>query len=110
MTATALPTIRISENERRALLKAIKLNGAALVRRLEYGLYSVPSNTREGVEYFVCGTAMDASDHPCPCEAAQRGLKCWHVEIVRLRGVQKEAKRQPRKWAKAPADSDVRVK
>ena len=103
MTATALPTIRITENERRALRKAIKLNGAALVRRLEYVLYEVPSATREGRSYYVAGTKMDASDHTCTCEAAQRGLKCWHVEAVRLARVQHEAKRQARRLTQAPA-------
>ena len=101
MTATALPrfTGHLSEHERRALLKAIRLNGAALVKRLEHGIYEVPSATRDGQTHIVSGIKMDASDHCCTCEAGTRGLRCWHVESVRLRRVQEEAKRQARRLA-----------
>lgn len=93
----------LSANEQRALHKAIALNGAALVRRLEHGIYEVPSNTREGTTYIVCGVQMDASDHTCTCEAGSRGLKCWHVESVRLRRVQETAMAQARKLQRATA-------
>jgi hypothetical protein len=105
MTATDLPTMThgLTAAQRKALVKAIKLNGAALVTRLEHGIYAVPSQTRPGVEYLVCGVRMDGSDHTCTCEAGNRGTPCWHIAAVRLARVQAEAKRQARKLAQAPA-------
>jgi hypothetical protein len=92
-----------STNEQNAMRKAMALYGAALVRRLEHGIYEVPSATRNGQTYLVCGVAMDASDHTCTCEAGTRGLRCWHVASVRLRRVQEEAKRQARRLQQGPA-------
>jgi hypothetical protein len=86
----------LTANEQRALHKAIELNGAALVRRLEHGVYEVPSATRNGQTHIVTGVAMDASDHACTCEAGTQGLVCWHSAAVRLARVQHEAKRQGR--------------
>jgi hypothetical protein len=105
LTATDLPimTHGLTASERKALVKAIKLNGAALVMRLEHGIYAVPSHTQPGVEYLVCGVRMDGSDHSCTCEAGNRGIPCWHVAAVRLARVQAEAKRQARKLTQAPA-------
>jgi hypothetical protein len=105
VTATALPTMThgLTASERKALVKAIKLNGAALVTRLEHGIYAVPSQTQPGVEYLVCGVRMDGSDLTCTCEAGQRGIPCWHRAATRLRRVQEAAKAQARKLAQAPA-------
>jgi hypothetical protein len=105
MTAFVAPTMThgLTASERKALVKAIKLNGAALVTRLEYGVYAVPSQTQPGVEYLVRGVRLDGSDHSCTCEAGNRGIPCWHVAAVRLARVQAEAKRQARKLAQAPA-------
>jgi hypothetical protein len=104
MIATSAPTMThgLTASERKALVKAIKLNGAALVMRLEHGIYAVPSQTQPGVEYLVCGVKLDGSDHTCTCEAGNRGIPCWHVAAVRLARVQAEAKRQARKLAQAP--------
>jgi hypothetical protein len=101
MTAFSAPTMThgLTASERKALVKAIKLNGAALVTRLEHGIYAVPSQTQPGVEYLVCGVRMDGSDHSCTCEAGNRGIPCWHVAAVRLARVQHEARRQARKLA-----------
>jgi hypothetical protein len=109
MTATAIPTMThgLTAAQRKALVKAIKLNGAALVTRLEYGVYAVPSQTQPGVEYLVRGVRLDGSDHSCTCEAGNRGIPCWHIAAVRLARVQAEAKRQARKLAQAtPAPID----
>ncbi|MGH2353244.1 MAG: SWIM zinc finger family protein [Chloroflexota bacterium] len=88
----------ISESERRALVKAIRTNAAAQVRRLEHGLYEVPSATQPGVTYIVCGVAMDGSDHTCTCPAGEHGRACYHIAAVRLRRVQEEAKRAYRQY------------
>jgi hypothetical protein len=105
MTAYERPTMThgLTAAQRKALVKAIKLNGAALVMRLEHGIYAVPSQTQPGIEYLVCGVKLDGSDHTCSCEAGNRGIPCWHVAAVRLARVQAEAKRQARKLAQAPA-------
>jgi hypothetical protein len=104
MTTFAAPTMThgLTAAQRKALVKAIKLNGAALVTRLEHGIYAVPSQTQPGVEYLVCGVKLDGSDLTCTCEAGQRGIPCWHRAATRLRRVQEEAKRQARKLAQAP--------
>jgi hypothetical protein len=109
MTAYERPTMThgLTASERKALVKAIKLNGAALVTRLQHGIYAVPSQTQPGVEYLVCGVRMDGSDHSCTCEAGNRGIPCWHIAAVRLARVQAEAKRQARKLAQAPAGTDT---
>jgi hypothetical protein len=105
MIATSAPTMThgLTAAQRNALVKAIKLNGASLVTRLEHGIYAVPSQTQPGVEYLVCGVKLDGSDHSCTCEAGNRGIPCWHMAAVRLARVQAEAKRQARKLTQAPA-------
>lgn len=93
----------LSTNARNAYHKAIERNGAALVRRLEHGVYELPSATRNGQTYLVTGAAADGSDHLCDCEAGRRGLMCWHVASVVLRRTQETAKAQARKLAHVPA-------
>jgi hypothetical protein len=68
-----------------ALRKALTTNAAARVRRLDYGLYQVPSATRGGVVYTIAGTAHDGSDHACDCRAGTLGQPCYHVASVTLR-------------------------
>jgi hypothetical protein len=87
-----------------AIQQAPALQGAALVRRLEHGVYAVPSATRAGTMYLVRGVAMDGSDHTCTCKAGQRGRQCWHVEAVRLRRVQEETERSA-----CRSDADART-
>src|SRR5947209_2382203 len=93
----------LSTNQRHAFHKAIALDGASKVRRLEHGGYEVASATREGQTYLVTGAAPDGSDHICECEAAKRGLMCWHVAAVVLRRTRENAIRQARKLARRPS-------
>ena len=92
----------LSMSERNAIRKAIRLNGAAMVQRIEYGRYLVRSATDERVTYVVAGTAMDGSDHRCDCPAGAHGRPCWHSAAVRLRRVQEEARRQWRRLRARP--------
>ena len=91
----------LNTNERNALSKALHLNGAALVRRLEQGRYLVPSATDADTTDVVTGTGARASDLSCTCQAAERGLACWHRAAVQLRKTQESAKAQARRLAQA---------
>jgi hypothetical protein len=101
--ATSAPTMKhaLSPTERRAFAKAIAGNLAATVRRLDRGLYEVPSTSDASVTYIVCG--VQAREMTCTCVAGQRHLFCKHVAAVLLRRTQETAKRQARKLAQAPA-------
>src|SRR5690349_10481610 len=83
--------------ERTAFSKAIKTNGAALVERVAYGRYEVPSAERAGIRHIVTGTSAYASELSCTCEAAQHGRMCWHRAAVQLRKSQENAKAQVRR-------------
>jgi hypothetical protein len=103
MTATTLPTMThgLTASERRAFAKAIAGNLAATVRRLDRGLYEVPSTTDASVTYIVCG--VQAREMTCTCVAGTHGKPCKHVCAVLLRRTQENALAQARKLAKAPA-------
>ena len=89
----------LNTNERNALSKALHLNGAALVQRLEAGRYLVPSATDADTTYVVTGTGLRASELSCTCEGASFGRACWHRAAVQLRKTQENAKAQARKLA-----------
>jgi hypothetical protein len=103
MTATAIPTTThgLTAAERNAFAKAIAGNLAATVRRLDCGLYEVPSTTDASVTYIVCG--VQAREMTCTCVAGQRRRFCKHVAGVLLRRTQETAKRQARKLTQVPA-------
>jgi hypothetical protein len=103
MIAQSAPTMThgLTERERRAFAKAIAGNLAATVRRLDRGLYEVPSTSDASVTYVVCG--VRAREMTCTCVAGTHGKPCKHVAAVLLRRTQEEAKRQARKLAQAPA-------
>lgn len=92
----------ISTAERNAALKAIHLDGAAKVRRLQYGVYAVPSATEATVEYVVRGTGRLAHEHTCTCPAGQHGRPCWHVYAVQLRKTREDWLRFLRKQGVDP--------
>ena len=89
----------VSEAETRAMRKAIHANGAALVERVQYGTYLVPSASAEGERYVVTGTSIWARELRCTCPAGSRGHPCWHRASVQLRRAQESAKAQARKLA-----------
>ncbi len=97
----------MTDSERKAISKAQQLSGAALVQRLRYGKYRVPSATEAGVFYTVTGVAMDASDHRCDCPAGLHGHACWHVSAVRLARIRAEALKQAARLAAAPARQPI---
>jgi hypothetical protein len=103
MTASALPTFTrgLTAAQRKAFARAIAGNLAATVRRLDRGLYEVPSTSDASVTYIVCG--VRAREMTCTCEAGQRHLFCKHIAGVLLRRTQEDALRQARKLAQAPA-------
>jgi hypothetical protein len=99
MTATDLPTMThgLTPAARNAFARAIAGNLAATVRRLDRGLYEVPSTTDASVTYIVCG--VQAREMTCTCVAGQHGKPCKHVAGVLLRRTQEDAKRQARNLA-----------
>jgi hypothetical protein len=103
MTATDLPTMThgLTAAQRNAFAKAIAGNLAATVRRLDRGLYEVPSTSDASVTYIVCG--VQAREMTCTCVAGQRRLFCKHIAAVLLRRTQETAMAQARKFAQAPA-------
>jgi hypothetical protein len=103
MTATAAPTMThgLTASERRAFAKAIAGNLAATVRRLDRGLYEVPSTTNLSVTYIVSG--VQAREMTCTCVAGTHGKPCKHVCAVLLRRTQENALAQARRMARAPA-------
>jgi uncharacterized Zn finger protein len=91
----------LTASERNAFAKAVAGNLAATVRRLDRGLYEVPSTSDGSVTYIVSG--VQAREMTCTCVAGAHGKPCKHVCAVLLRRTQEEAKRQARKFAQAPA-------
>jgi hypothetical protein len=103
MTATDLPTMThgLTPAARNAFARAIAGNLAATVRRLDRGLYEVPSTTDASVTYIVCG--VQAREMTCTCVAGQHNHICKHICAVLLRRTQETAMAQARKLAQAPA-------
>ena len=81
----------LSTGEHNAYAKAIRLSGADLVQRVEFGLYVVVSATRD-TTHTVTGT----TDLRCDCEAATFGRACWHVAAVKLARAKRAAARRLR--------------
>ena len=69
----------LSSRERNAVAKAVELGGAALVRRVRYGVYEVPSATEAGVVYRVEQRELG---WVCSCPAGEQGQPCWHKASV----------------------------
>jgi hypothetical protein len=103
MIATTAPTMThgLTAAQRNAFAKAIAGNLAATVRRLDRGLYEVPSTSDASVTYIVSGA--QAREMTCTCVAGQRRRFCKHVAAVLLRRTQETALAQARKLAQAPA-------
>jgi hypothetical protein len=103
MTATDLPTMNhgLTASERKAFARAIAGDLAATVRRLDRGLYEVPSTSDASVTYIVSG--VQAREMTCTCVAGQRRRFCKHIAGVLLRRTQEDALRQARRLAQAPA-------
>lgn len=97
MTATDLPTMThgLTTAQRKAFARAIAGNLAATVRRLDRGLYEVPSTSDASVTYIVSG--MQAREMTCTCVAGQRRRFCKHIAGVLLRRTQEDALRQARR-------------
>lgn len=91
----------LSQRERNAFHKAIEGNLAVTVRRLDLGIYEVPSTSTEGETYLVCGTKL--GEMTCTCPAGQQGHPCKHVAAVVLRRTQETAKAQARKLTRPAA-------
>lgn len=97
MTAFSAPTMThgLTAAQRKAFARAIAGNLAATVRRLDRGLYEVPSTSDASVTYIVCG--VQAREMTCTCVAGQRRRFCKHIAGVLLRKTQENALRQARK-------------
>lgn len=72
----------LEERQRRALRKAFALGLAADVTRVRFGLYLVPSTTREGQAHRVA--VSPRGRYSCSCEAGVAGRPCVHAAAVYL--------------------------
>lgn len=80
------PLALLQLRRRRALEKALALGLQVAVERVRYGLYRVPSSTREQLTHTV---TVDAHGHyGCTCEAGNRALPCVHQAAVYLAKVE----------------------
>jgi hypothetical protein len=70
----------LTSGEQKAISKALALGGAAVVRRLRYGVYAVASASRPGVVHTV--TVDAGGRYACDCEAGGRERVCWHQAAV----------------------------
>jgi hypothetical protein len=69
-----------AEAQRKAISRALARGGAAVVRRVRYGLYGVESSSRPGRFHTV---AVDARGrYRCDCEAGLAGRVCWAMAAV----------------------------
>src|SRR5688500_13561079 len=75
-----------------AIRKAVSAGDAAKVQRVEFGVYLVPSGSREGMTHVVTGTRMDGADLACDCEAGSWGKPCRHAAAVMVRKMEEGAK------------------
>jgi hypothetical protein len=69
-----------AESERRAISRALARRGAAAVRRLKYGVYTVASHSRPGAWHTV--TVDGAGRYRCDCAAGLAGRPCWHQALI----------------------------
>jgi len=100
MTALSAPSFAPTPTRKRehvAVKKARALGGPALVRRLGYGRYVVPSASDPALAYVVSGTGPLLSGYRCSCPAGGFGNVCHHVASVHLRRLAENARRDWRK-------------
>ena len=67
----------------RTLKRALEMDLASRVVRVEYGSYTVPSTSRGGVTYFITGQEGEPLD--CTCEAQFHMPLCVHRAAVLIR-------------------------
>src|SRR5262245_33019996 len=75
-----------AEAQRKAISRALVRGGAAVVRRVRYGLYRGESSSRPGRFHTV---AVDAPGrYCCDCEAGRAGRVCWAMAAVYIAKVE----------------------
>lgn len=67
----------------RTLKRALEMDLASRVQRVEYGSYTVPSTSRGGIAYFITG--QDGEPLDCTCEAQWHMPLCVHRAAVLIR-------------------------
>jgi len=68
-----------------AIRKAVELNEAAKVERVEYGVYRVPSASSKR-SYFV---TVHGAEYVCDCTAGQHGKPCHDMAAVLIAKVER---------------------
>ena len=84
-----------ADRERTAAGKGVSLAGQ--VKRLKFGLYTVPSQSEPGVYWTVVERADGGLQ--CTCGAGMFGRPCAHLAAVTVRRQQEAKRRQQRKQA-----------
>ena len=90
----------------KAIQKALEVDGAAKVERVEYGTYLVPSAS-SGETYVV--TATDG-EYACTCIAGQHGRACWHKAAVLIAKVEHASRARVIGPAPVPSPQPATVK
>jgi hypothetical protein len=75
----------------KAVSKALAMGGAAAVRRVRYGQYTLESATRRGTLYTVSQGA--GGRLRCICAAGLAGRPCWHAAAVFIAKVEAKGAR-----------------
>ena len=78
----------LSNNQRNAVAKAVEINGAALVERVQYGIYRVPSASSNR-SYLV---TVHGAEYVCDCTAGQHAKACWHAAAVLIAKVERASR------------------
>src|SRR5688572_22182551 len=74
----------LNPSEQKAIHKALELNGAARVERVQYGVYRVPSASSDAT-YLV---TVHGTEYVCDCTAGQHRRACWHKAAVLIAKVE----------------------
>ena len=96
----------LNKNERNAVAKAVELNGAAQVERVQYGVYRVPSAASDA-SYLV---TVHGTEYVCDCTAGQHGRACWHKAAVLIAKVEHASRARVIGPAPVPAAHAATVK
>src|SRR5688500_10277776 len=91
----------LNPSERNAVAKAVELNGAAKVERVQYGIYRAPSASSDR-SYLV---TVHGTGYVCDCTAGQHGRACWHAAAVLIAKVEHASRARVIGPAPIPAEA-----
>jgi hypothetical protein len=78
-----MTVVQVRAHLQRTLKRALEMDLASRVTRIDYGAYSVPSTSRGGIAYLITGKEGEALT--CTCEAQWHMPLCVHRAAVLIR-------------------------